>query len=90
VEYLHKGQSRGQKFVVVHLKNPAGHIEGLSGATKKMAQMNLESFGSPVSVLSSGLDIDFDSMADLLMRSFDNFKERQEKGSDEGDPAVGS
>ena len=55
-----------QSFIRIYLKDPERHIERLSGASKKMAQLNHKLYGSPYSISASTLKIPHQDLLMLL------------------------
>ncbi len=60
-----------QKFLMIIVKNPQEYIGRQSNVLKKKGmQMNYDYYGSPVSISSNALKIDFDSLHELLQQRF--------------------
>ena len=67
VEKIRIYEFKGQKFLVPIVKNPQDYIDGATNLIKrKMAKMSFDICGSPVSIVASHLQINFDNLYDLL------------------------
>jgi hypothetical protein len=64
-----------QKLLMIIVKNPQIYIDReKNGIKRKAMQMNLNSFGSPISISANALDMNFDTLHELLQRKFNENK----------------
>jgi hypothetical protein len=56
-----------QKLIMLQVKNPQNYIDKqTSGFKRKMMQMNLNMYGTPLSITSNSLQIKFDELLNIL------------------------
>jgi hypothetical protein len=73
VENLSIVQVRGQRFVLVQVRNPANYLLRASGLAKKAMEMNDRMYGSPVLLSATGLQLGFDELMRLLKEGYENY-----------------
>lgn len=67
IERLSVLQIHRQKLIMLDVKNPHEYIDRQkSGFKKKMMQMNFKMYGTPLSITSNTLQIEFDELLNIL------------------------
>lgn len=55
------------KFLIIHIDNPEVYLRKAKNLVSKSAMaMNLKKYGSPLSIISSSLTIDFEQLSEIL------------------------
>ena len=69
-----------QKIIMLQVNNPQDYINRQTNFFKrKLMKINLNKFGSPLSISSNALKISFVELHKLLVDSYDKAKQREEK-----------
>jgi hypothetical protein len=69
-----------QKIIMLEVNNPQDYIgRQTNGFKRKLMKINLNKFGSPLSISSNALKISFADLHKLLVDNFEAAKQREEK-----------
>jgi hypothetical protein len=69
-----------QKIIMLEVNNPQDYIgRQTNGFKRKLMKINLNKFGSPISISSNALKISFADLHKLLVDNFEAAKQREEK-----------
>ena len=75
IKEIKVAQVMNQKFLMFIVKNPQDYIERQTNTLKRKGmQMNLNSYGSPISISANSLTTNFDTLYELLQKKFDEKK----------------
>jgi hypothetical protein len=67
IENISVMEIRRQKIIMLHVKNPQDYInKQTSGFKKRMLKINLNMYGTPLSITSNTLKINFDELINIL------------------------
>lgn len=67
ISITHAGR---QKFITVHVKNPSKYMKKLNMFEKLFANLNNIFYQSPIHISSTGLDIDFNELHNIIEEKF--------------------
>ena len=71
IKEIKVAQVMSQKFLMFIVNNPQDYIDRQTNALKKKGmQMNLKSYGSPISISANALTTNFDKLYELLQQKF--------------------
>ncbi len=71
ITMVERKQIMSTKFLLLHVKNPEKYIErGKNGISKRAIQMNFRTYGTPISITSNSLKINFEELEVLITREF--------------------
>ncbi len=69
---VEKKQVMSTKFLILHTNNPEKYINRAKNIISKQAMnMNYKTFGSPISIISSSLKINFDDLEKMITSEFE-------------------
>lgn len=75
IEDIRLAQVFNQRFLLIMVNNPEQYINRASNAiTRKLITSNYSSYGSPISISSHALQMDFDQLHALLVEKMKTFK----------------
>ena len=64
-------QIQKQKMIMIYLKNPQEYIDRQTSFLKKKGmQLNYKSYGTPISITSTGLKTSFDELYEIITNKF--------------------
>ncbi len=68
---VEKKQVMSTKFLILHTNNPEKYIQRVKNFISKRAlEMNIKTYGSPISITSNSLKINFEELETLITREF--------------------
>jgi len=68
---LRKVKVSGTKFMLIEVQNPDEYINNIKGLIKKQAmKANMKKYGTPISISSAGLKINFKKLEEVLLSEF--------------------
>ncbi|MDI9865667.1 STM3941 family protein [Flectobacillus sp. DC10W] len=75
IKEIKVAQVMSQKFLMFIVHNPQDYIDRQTNTMKRKGmQMNLNSYGSPISISANTLTTNFDTLYELLQKKFDQKK----------------
>lgn len=75
IEEIKVSQVMSQKFLMLVVKNPQDYLNKVINPLKRKGmEMNYRSYGSPISISSNSLQIDFDDLYKLLTEKLKEYK----------------
>lgn len=75
IDEIKTAQVMNQKFLMIIVKNPRLYIDRENNIIKRKGmQMNLSSYGSPISISTNSLKINFDDLQELLKLKLMEYK----------------
>lgn len=70
-----KKQVMSNKFLILHVNNPEKYINRAKNIISRLAMnMNYKTYGSPISIISNSLMINFEDLEKLIMSEFEKRK----------------
>ena len=73
IEHISVIEIHRQKIIMIHVKNPQDYIEKQTNSFKrKMMQMNLSMYETPLCITSNSLQIKFDDLLNILNNHLNN------------------
>lgn len=68
---VEKKQVMSTKFLILHTNNPEKYIQRAKNfISKRAVEMNCKTYGSPISITSNSLKINFEDLETLIIREF--------------------
>ncbi len=64
-------QVMSTKFLLINVQNPEAYIEkAKTGMQRKLMQVNMKTYGTPISITSNTLNYDFNKLEEILQERF--------------------
>lgn len=68
-------QVMNQQFLLIIVQNPEDYINQITNPIKKGAvKMNYQSYGTPITITSTALEIDFSELEKVILEQMQNYK----------------
>jgi len=69
-------QIKSIKFFIVDVKNPDEYIMSKSKLKQMLLKINIQKYGTPITIMCSGLKYDFNKIQQLINDGFEKYKEK--------------
>ncbi|WP_257667171.1 STM3941 family protein [Parapedobacter tibetensis] len=71
ITWVEKKQVMSTKLLILHTNNPEKYMQRVKNfISKRAAEMNSKTYGSPISITSNSLNINFEDLEALITREF--------------------
>lgn len=75
INRIEKKQVMSTKFLILHTNNPEKYIRRAKNfISRRAVEMNVKTYGSPLSITSNSLKINFEDLETLITRELKNNK----------------
>ena len=75
---IHTFKVSSTRFLIIRVKDPLKYLNRASNAySKKILQMNIRQYGSPITIISNSIGMKFDELSTLLSSSWEASKRQK-------------
>jgi hypothetical protein len=71
---IKRQQVMSTKFLLIFLTNPDDYLNRATGLKRKLLYANMRMYGTPLSIISNSIKINFDDLEKLLTSNLDEFR----------------
>lgn len=69
-------QIKSLKFFIVDIKNPEEYVKSKGKLKQMLLKINIQKYGTPITIMCSGLKYDFSKIQQLINNEFEKHKEK--------------